>query len=77
MSDIDHKAEAESRIDWTFRGGATDSERASMVAKAQVHATLYLAEQNLAANLIAWTTRPGYKPNAETQARIEKALGLA
>ena len=50
---IDHKNEAIDRVEGTFFGGATDQQRANGIAKAQVHATLYLAEQQRIANLIA------------------------
>ena len=49
----DHKNEAIDRLEMVYLGGATDSERANGIATAQVHATLYIAEQQRIANLIA------------------------
>ncbi len=46
----DHKAMAEEYVDFTFRYGATEEARLGATAKAQVHATLYAAEQQQAAN---------------------------
>ncbi len=58
MSDekIDHAAEARASLDFMFMGGATSGERAVQVAKAQVHATLALMEQQRIANLIAYAS---------------------
>lgn len=54
----DHKADALHRIeglhDWQGREGETDTSILSVVLEAQVHATLYLAEQQRIANLIAF-----------------------
>lgn len=69
---MDHKAEAEAlvgvgwRDDWAQMG----------LAEAQVHATLYLAEQQRIANIIAWTTSDGYRPSPHVQDEITKGLGL-
>lgn len=53
------------------------------LATAQVHATLALAEQTAAlvaqqklANLIEWSTRDGYHPNAAMSIQISQGLGL-
>lgn len=48
----------------------------SSAAIAQAHATLYLAEQQRIANLIAWTTANGTEPNPETAKIIAKGMGL-
>lgn len=49
----DHKAEAEKNIDAGYVEVADDAELAVSLTLAQVHATLYLAEQQRIANLIA------------------------
>lgn len=48
----DHKAKAESFIATELVGGSFDQTR-DYIALAQVHATLYLAEQQRIANIIA------------------------
>jgi len=55
----DHKAEAEEYVDFMFRMGATEDVRSTAVGKAQAHATLYLAEQQRVANLIALAAMNG------------------
>ena len=50
----DHKNEAIDRLEMVYLRGATDSERANGIAASQVHATLYLAEQQQLANVIAY-----------------------
>lgn len=67
----DHKNEAIDRLEMVYLGGATDSERANGIAAAQVHATLYLAEQQRIANLITYwqlhtprTVAESQEPNA-------------
>jgi len=51
---VNHKEVAEEYVSYLFRAGATDSERLAATAKAQVHATLYLGDQQRIANLIAY-----------------------
>ena len=50
----DHKAQALKNIDEGYIEVAEDNEVAISLALAQVHATLYLAEQQRIANLIAF-----------------------
>ncbi|TFC59454.1 MULTISPECIES: hypothetical protein [unclassified Cryobacterium] len=58
MSNIDHKAEAVRVLAeddaWKLGWETADAQHLSNSAKAQVHATLYAAEQQRIANLIAY-----------------------
>ncbi len=83
MSDhIDHAKQARESLDFMFMGGATSGERAVQVAKAQVHATLALVEQQRIANLIAlgskyvWNDEDRENYFALLRPEIRKGLGL-
>lgn len=69
---FDHAAEATS----TLKAIGYPETTKGCIAHAQVHATLALVEQQRIANLIAWTTAPGYAPNSAADAAIAEALGL-
>lgn len=87
MSAIDHKAEAESIA--AAVGGVTWEEAPHVdVALAQVHATLYLAEQQRLANVIAladrepdasraiWSQTDGHFSSLFLRPEIAALLGL-
>jgi len=81
----DHKAEAESLAAGTKTGYASNA--TTMATTALVHATLYLAEQQRIANLIAYRTVQMYRNGdtatveqgmfVEHRAEINEGLGLA
>jgi len=81
---IDHKAEALGIIAadnaWTIGYETADTQHLQNIAEAQVHATLYAAEQQRIANLIAYIT--GTYPNGsgishgENADEIREGLGL-
>ena len=75
----DHKAEALDLIDSEYVQGRFNGRRDAslMLSEAQVHATLYLAEQQRIANLIAYgdslsdNQRDGYWLTEKGQARCD------
>lgn len=74
----DHKAQAEALVASELAGGSFDQTR-DYIALAQVHATLYLAEQTRIANLIAYRKRnsPLSDERERFDAQIEEGLGLS
>lgn len=75
----DHKAEAEKWLDpnvWR-EAKAADNEVPTLVAIAQVHATLYLAEQQRIANLIALAHHFEGEFGSGELEQIREGLGLS
>lgn len=79
--EVDHEAEAKKASRNATTILSEDPALASVIAEGQLHATLALVEATQAlvtaqrlTGLIVWTTRPGYRPSAREQLRID--LGL-
>jgi hypothetical protein len=68
----DHKADAVQWVEAAARSDLPADLTVAVAAVAQVHATLYLAEQQRIGNLIAFEVISGEKNRAE----IRKGLGL-
>ena len=69
---IDHKAEAA-----RLTAFAAEFDSIAAATSAVAHATLYAAEQQRIANVIAWTVGSGYTPSTAVIEQVNESVGLA
>ena len=68
---IDHKAETQ-----RLTAFASEHDSVAAATSAVAHATLYAAEQQRIANIIAWTVGSGYTPSTAVIEQVNESLGL-
>lgn len=84
MSAINNKSEADrllkDSVQRSFRADGSSPVASVKTAQAQVHATLYLAEQQRIDNLIAYVNSRvsnGYGVSSDVLEEIDRALGMS